>query len=45
MWFKNIQLYRLPANLAISAAQLQEQMARGPFVKCPSNQPMSRGFV
>ena len=45
MWFKNIQLYRLPANLAIGAAQLQEQMARGPFAKCPSNQPMSRGFV
>ncbi len=45
MWFKNIQLYRLPAMLSISAAQLQEQLSRGPFVKCPSNQPMSRGFV
>lgn len=45
MWFKNLQLYRLPANLAIGAAQLQEQLSRGPFVKCPSNQPMSRGFV
>ena len=45
MWFKNIQLYRLPANLAIGAAQLQEQMALGPFAKCPRNQPMSRGFV
>lgn len=45
MWFKNIQLYRLPSPLTISLAQLQEQLARGPFVKCPSNQPMSRGFV
>ena len=45
MWFKNIQLYRLPANWNIDAYQLAVQMARGPFVKCPSNQPMSRGFV
>jgi recombination associated protein RdgC len=45
MWFKNIQLYRLPANWAIDLAALEEQLARGPFFKCPSNQPMSRGWV
>ena len=44
MWFKNIQLYRLN-NLTIGLDQFAEQLSRGPFVKCPSNQPMSRGFV
>jgi recombination associated protein RdgC len=45
MWFKNLQLYRLPAPWAIDLASLEEQVARGPFVKCPSNQPLSRGWV
>ena len=44
MWFKNIQLYRL-SNLATSIDQFAEQLSRGPFVKCPSNQPMSRGWI
>ena len=43
MWFKNLQIYRLPAMLA--TAELAEQLARGEFVKCQSNQPMSRGWV
>ena len=45
MWFKNLQLYRLPAPWNIELARLEERLARGPFVKCPSNQPMSRGWV
>lgn len=45
MWFKNLQLYRLPAAWAIDLASLEEQLSRGPFVKCPSNQPQSRGWV
>lgn len=45
MWFKNIQLYRLPANWLMGIAALEEQLSRGKFEKCPSNQPMSRGWV
>jgi recombination associated protein RdgC len=45
MWFKNLQLYRLPAPWRVDLARFAEQLARGPFVKCPSNQPMSRGWV
>lgn len=44
MWFHNLQIYRLPAPWVISIETLREQLARGPFVKCPSNQPKSRGF-
>lgn len=43
MWFKNLQIYRLPPMMA--TAQIAEQLARAEFVKCPSNQPMSRGWV
>lgn len=45
MWFRNLQLYRLPTPWAIDLASLEEQVARGPFVRCPSNQPLSRGWV
>lgn len=45
MWFKNLQLYRLPAPWSIDLAKLDEQLSRGQFVKCPSNQPLSRGWV
>lgn len=45
MWFKNIQLYRLPTPWNIDLAKFEEQLARAPFVKCPSNQPMSHGWV
>lgn len=43
MWFKNLQIYRLPLRMA--TAQIAEQLARAEFVKCQSNQPMSRGWV
>jgi recombination associated protein RdgC len=45
MWFRNLQLYRLPKPWAIALSSLEEQVARGPFVRCPSNQPLSRGWV
>ena len=45
MWFKNLQLYRLPTPWNIDLAKFDELLSRGPFVKCPSNQPMSRGWV
>ncbi|MFV5212549.1 recombination-associated protein RdgC [Azonexus caeni] len=45
MWFKNLQIYRLPTPWAIDLAKLDEQLARGEFTRCPSNQPMSRGWV
>lgn len=44
MWFRNLQLYRLPIPWAIDLAKLEEQLARGPFQRCPSNEPMSRGW-
>lgn len=45
MWFKNLQIYRLPTPWSIDLAKLDEQLARGEFTRCPSNQPMSRGWV
>ena len=33
MWFKNLQLYRLPTPWNVDLAKLEEQLARGPFVK------------
>ena len=45
MWFKNLQIYRLPTPWAVDLAKLDEQLARGEFTRCPSNQPMSRGWV
>lgn len=45
MWFRNLQLYRLPAPWDIELASFEEQLQRGAFQPCPSNQPMSRGWV
>ena len=45
MWFKNLQLYRLPVPWGIELAKLEEQLARGPFQRCPSHEAMSRGWV
>lgn len=45
MWFKNLQLYRLPAPWAIDLARLDEQLARGGFHPCASHEPVSRGWV
>jgi recombination associated protein RdgC len=45
MWFKELAVYRLPSPWAMSLEKFTEQLARGPFVECPSNQPMSRGWI
>ena len=45
MWFKNLQIYRLPTPWLIGLDRLREQLARGPFFRCPSHQAVSRGWV
>ena len=45
MWFKNLQIYRLPAPWSISLSALEDQLARGAFQPCPSHRPASRGWV
>ena len=45
MWFKNLQLYRLPTPWAIDLAKLDEQLGRGTFARCASHEPISRGWV
>ncbi|MGE5493558.1 MAG: recombination-associated protein RdgC [Actinomycetota bacterium] len=45
MWFRNLQIYRLPTPWNIELTALEEQLGRGPFIPCPSNEPMSRGWI
>lgn len=45
MWFRNLQLYRLPAPWNIDADVLQEQLARRRFQPCGSQDQESRGWV
>jgi len=45
MWFRNLQLYRLPVPWNLTLEQLESQLQRGVFQRCPSNEPMSRGWV
>lgn len=45
MWFKNLQLYRLPTFWDMDLASLESQLARGPFVQCGAHQATSRGWV
>lgn len=45
MWFKNLQIYRLPAGWNLTAARLTEQLARYPFQPCGSLDMQSRGWI
>ncbi len=45
MWFRNLQLYRLPAPWELDLGRFEEQLQRGLFRRCASNEPMSRGWV
>ena len=45
MWFKNIFIYRLPADCAITAAALQEKLALKPLLPCSGLDKQSRGWV
>ena len=45
MWFKNLQLYRLPAPWNITTERLSEQLARGAFRPCGNLEAVSRGWT
>jgi recombination associated protein RdgC len=45
MWFKNIFIYRLPADCAITADTLQEKLALKPLQPCSGLDKQSRGWV
>ncbi|MFJ9451465.1 recombination-associated protein RdgC [Herbaspirillum sp. NPDC101397] len=45
MWFKNLQIYRLPAPWPISAEQLQEHLTSQAFAACASLEMQSQGWV
>src|SRR5262245_2618311 len=45
MWFKNLVVYRLPADWAVSAAELEERLAQRSLQPCGSFDMLSRGWV
>ncbi len=45
MWFRNLQLYRLPVRWNASAEAMAEQLARRRFQPCSSQDMESRGWV
>lgn len=45
MWFKNLQLYRLPVGWNITAETVEEQLARKRFQPCGSQDQETRGWV
>lgn len=45
MWFKNLFVYRLPADWAMSPAELQEKLAQKPLQACGGLDKLSRGWV
>ncbi|MNR77796.1 Recombination-associated protein RdgC [compost metagenome] len=45
MWFKNLQIYRLPAPWAVSAEQLAADLAPHAFQPCSSLEMQSQGWV
>ncbi|MHB1292641.1 MAG: recombination-associated protein RdgC, partial [Sulfuricella sp.] len=45
MWFKNIFIYRLPTDLAISAVALEEKLSRQPLQPCGGLDKQSRGWI
>lgn len=45
MFFKNLVIYRLPADWSISAAQLEEKLAQRTLQPCGSFDMLSRGWV
>lgn len=45
MWFKNLQIYRLPAGWDITAEALAEQLARKRFQPCGSQDQETRGWL
>ena len=45
MWFRNLQLYRLPSPWRITADQLAEQLGRLPFRSCGSQDLSTYGWT
>ena len=45
MWFKNIFIYRLPADYKITPDSLQEKLAQKPLLSCSGLAKQSRGWV
>ena len=45
MWFKNLTIYRIPANPALTAASLEEKFALKPLQECGNQDRTSRGWV
>lgn len=45
MWFKNLQLYRLPARWDLGADVLEDQLARKRFAPCGSQDQETRGWL
>lgn len=45
MWFRNLQIYRLPVGWAVTAEQLQDKLAARPFQPCGSQDMACRGWA
>lgn len=45
MWFRNLQIFRLPVPWTIGLDTLEEQLARTPFRRCAGHEEMTRGWV
>src|SRR5215470_20450566 len=45
MWFKNLVVYRLPADWALSAAELEQQLTTRVLQPCGPFDMLSRGWV
>lgn len=45
MWFKNLSVYRLPANWALDLAKLEDQLARQALQPCGNQDKESQGWV
>jgi len=45
MWFRNLQLYRLPVPWDVAIDALEDQLARRRFMPCGSQDPESRGWL
>jgi recombination associated protein RdgC len=45
MWFKNLALYRLPADWNVSASELEEKLGQRTLQPCSPLEMLSRGWV
>ncbi|MDP5007736.1 MAG: recombination-associated protein RdgC [Glaciimonas sp.] len=45
MWFKNLQIYRIPAPWAISSEQLEGFLSKQAFGECSSLEMQSQGWI